>query len=458
MFLGLTLGCAQCHDHKFDPITQKEYYQFFAYFNQQDEPSLTVYPPEVDEPKLTREKKELESLLHQQLEQHQTEVKAWEANLDEETRAKLTADHRKALALEPSKRSASQRYSLYLAGPGSSDAVSRSQVQRLEEIAKALSRGIKTLVLQERDKPRITHRFVQGDFTRPAEEVACGTPNVLHAMASEAKQSSRLELAQWIASPANPLTPRVMVNRVWQQFFGRGLVETDNDFGMQGSPPSHPRLLDWLARDWLEHGCRWKHLHRRIVMSQTYQQTSVETPVLRERDPQNIWLARQRRLSLDAEIVRDVALVASGLFDATLGGPPVFPPIPPGVMTQGQVQREWKVSVGGNRYRRGLYTFLYRSTPPPSLNVFDAPEGNSSCTRRMRSNTPLQALTLLNDTAFFEFAEGLAKIVEREGTEAAFRRCTGRRPRLEELSVLKHLDPLGVARVLLNLDETVTRE
>jgi hypothetical protein len=161
---------------------------------------------------------------------------------------------------------------------------------------------------------------------------------------------------------------------------------------------------------------------------------------------------------LDAEIIRDVALSASGLLCKKLGGPPVYPPIPAGVMGQGQVNREWKVSAGEDRYRRGVYTFVYRATPPPELNVFDAPDGQSSCTRRIRSNTPLQALTLMNDAGFFEFARALADMIRQDGIEVAFRRCTSRWPKPEELEVLSSLEPLNAARVLLNLDETFTRE
>jgi hypothetical protein len=250
----------------------------------------------------------------------------------------------------------------------------------------------------------------------------------------------------------------VIANRVWQQYFGRGIVETDNDFGAQGTVPSHPQLLDWLALELIEQKWSLKALHRLIVTSRTYQQSSSDRPELRERDPDNYLLARQQRLRLDAEVVRDVALAASGLLSPKLGGPPVYPPIPDGVMGQGQVKRVWAVSKGADRYRRGLYTFVYRASPPPSLNVFDAPDGFNSCTRRIRSNTPLQALTLMNDSAFVEFAAALEKIIQKDGLEIAFRRCTSRSPSRDELAVLKKLDTLTAARALLNLDETITRE
>jgi len=201
-----------------------------------------------------------------------------------------------------------------------------------------------------------------------------------------------------------------------------------------------------------------KELHRVIVSSHTYRQASVDRPELLEQDPHNYLLGRQRRLRLDAEIIRDVALTASGLLSRKMGGPPVYPPIPDGVMGQGQVKRAWTVSTGEDRYRRGCYTFVFRASPPPALNVFDSPDGFSTCTRRIRSNTPLQALTLLNDGASVEFAEALEKIIRDAGIPAAFRRCTSRDPQPDELAVLQALDTRSAARVLLNLDETITRE
>ena len=281
---------------------------------------------------------------------------------------------------------------------------------------------------------------------------------MLHPLDQPEGPANRLDLAKWIVSPRNPLTARVIMNRVWQQYFGRGIVESENDFGMQGTPPSHPELLDWLAVEFMERKWSLKAMHRLIVTSRIYRQSSSDRPDLRAKDPNNYLLARQQRLRLDAELVRDVALAASGLLSPKLGGPPVYPPIPDGVMGQGQVKRVWAVSKGEDRYRRGLYTFVYRASPPPSLNVFDAPDGYTSCTRRIRSNTPLQALTLLNDAGFFEFAAALEKIIKDKGLETAFRRCVTRSPRPDELSVLRELDTLTAARVLLNLDETLTRE
>jgi hypothetical protein len=289
---------------------------------------------------------------------------------------------------------------------------------------------------------------------------------------------NRLDLAQWLVDPANPLIARVIVNRVWQQYFGRGLVETENDFGTQGSPPTHPELLDWLACEFMKptvpNAQPWsiKHIHRLIVGSTTYRQSSRARPELANIDASNRLLAKQNRLRLDAEIVRDVALSASGLLTPELGGPPVYPPQPDGVMNLGQVKRAWKASEGSQRYRRALYTHLWRATPHPAVAVFDAPDGFSSCTRRIRSNTPLQALTLLNDQQFYEFAEVLAKKISSQNAssdiakaEYGFRLCLGRSPSQAERERLRKLlndhseeKWLMLARVLLNLDETITRE
>jgi len=458
VWLGLSIGCAQCHDHKFDPIEQKEYYQFFAFFNNQDEPSMTLYPPEVNATELLAERKKLDDEQRKRVKEAEAVTEQWEADLTDDAKKKLSDGVRKALAIEKAKRNADQLQTLYAAGTGASDEQFIAVQTRLKEIGQQLDLGVSTLVMKELPKPRTTTVFIQGDFTRPADEVTSGTPAVLPKVETNNASLNRLDLARWLVSSENPLTARVTVNRVWQQYFGRGLVETENDFGLQGSLPSHPELLDWMAVEFMERGWSLKELHRQIVSSKTYRQTSVDRPDLKEKDPGNYLLARQRRLRLDAEIVRDVGLAASGLLSKKLGGAPVYPPIPNGVMGQGQVKREWKVSEGEDRYRRGLYTFVYRATPPPSLGVFDAPDGFSTCTRRVRSNTPLQALTLMNDGAFFEFASALQKVIEREGLQAAFRNCVARQPSADELAVLARLDTLSAARVLLNLDETVTRE
>ena len=457
VWLGLTIGCAQCHDHKFDPIEQKEYYQLFAFLNNQDEPTIKVYDPSVNVKALSAELKEVEARLQAMVKERYSEVAAWEKGLSPEFRKKLAAGVKKAVEKPAAKRSLADHLALFAIIVNPSDPL-RVLSDRHKELDTQLNQGVTTMVMKELPKPRKTTVFIKGDFTRPDVEVQPGTPKVLHAFEAKSNPPNRLDLAKWLVSPQNPLTARVIVNRVWQQYFGRGIVETENDFGMQGTPPSHPELLDWLATEFLAKKWSLKELHRLIVTSHTYRQSSANRPDLVEKDPQNYLLARQSRLRLDAELVRDVCLTASGLLSPKIGGPPVYPPIPEGVMGQGQVKRVWTVSKGADKYRRGLYTFVYRASPPPSLTVFDAPEGFSSCTRRIRSNTPLQALTLMNDAGFFEFATALEKVIQKEGLEAAFRRCTSRAPKPDELAVLQKLDPLNAARTLLNLDETVTRE
>jgi hypothetical protein len=463
VWLGLTLSCAQCHDHKFDPLSHREYYEFFAFFNNQSEPTLRVIEGGHDPKEVDAGIKELEGKLKAYFKAHAEEFAKWEAELGPMSRSLFTPEATKAIAVPKEKRNFEHTRALFQVGPGAADQDFRAINERYLELVALQKSGVTTMILQELPQPRKTRILIKGDFTRPDAEVQEGTPAVLPPLKKSEKQvkrPNRLDLAKWLVQPENPLTARVIVNRVWQQYFGRGLVETENDFGTMGSPPSHPELLDWLAVDFREQGWSLKRLHRLIVTSATYQQTSAIGKNSRGQqvDPKNYLLWRQTRLRLDAEIVRDVSLAASGLLSKKMYGVPVYPPIPEGVLGLGQVKRPWPLSKGEDRYRRGLYTFVFRSTPPPALSVFDAPDGFSTCTRRIRSNTPLQALTLLNDGAFFEFAQALANIIEQEGLNVAFERCTSRLPTDEETKVLAKLDALTQARVLLNLDETITRE
>ena len=380
-----------------------------------------------------------------------------------------------------------------------------SQTEEENKLA-AKAKLLTTLVMRERPTPRETHILMGGDFTRPGA-VGPGTPGVLPKpiLATTAKTPTRLDLAQWLVSADNPLTARVLVNRIWAHYFGLGLVETENDFGTQGTPPSHPELLDWLASNMVREGWSLKRFHRSIVMSAAYRQDSKVRPELENVDPRNRLLARQQRLRLEAEAVRDAALSASGLLDAHVGGPSVFPPQPAGVDQFTQVKRKWVPSEGESRYRRGLYTWPWRASPHPALTAFDAPDAGTTCTRRNRSNTPLQALTLLNDAGFAEYAYGLAARLLREQptndialVHRAFRVCLSRHPSPAETErlvaflsrerqrysseneptskLLHNGGPAGatlaamsgpenekaalvlLARVLLNLDEFITRE
>lgn len=304
------------------------------------------------------------------------------------------------------------------------------------------------MVWQELEKPRETYIYLRGDFLRPDKEVGPLVPDVLDSVPPKLPASdkrSRLDLAHWLVSPENPLTPRVQMNRVWMHYFGRGLVETEEDFGTQGSPPTHPELLDWLAGEFIRQGWSLKEMHRLIVTSSTYRQSSNVRTDLKDKDPRNLLLARQDRVRFDAEIVRDAALSASGLLDPTVGGPSVKPPQPDGVYAFTQTAKRWTADTGPARNRRAMYTLFFRSAPHPLFTTFDAPDFQTVCTRRGRSNTPLQALTVANDEVFLEFSQGLAARVLRELPSAdietrlrrAFLLALCREPSPSELSTLR---------------------
>ncbi|HVR71582.1 MAG TPA: PSD1 and planctomycete cytochrome C domain-containing protein, partial [Vicinamibacteria bacterium] len=305
--------------------------------------------------------------------------------------------------------------------------------------------GIPTaMVLRERaggERPSTPLR-VRGSYLAPGERVYAGVPAALPPLPEQA-MPNRLGLALWLADESNPLTARVTVNRIWEQYFGRGLVETSEDFGTQGERPTHPELLDWLATEFQRQETRLKPLHRLIVTSATYRQSSRVTPLLRERDPYNRLLARGPRFRVEAEMVRDIALAAGGLLSARVGGPSVFPFQPDGIWDNPYSDDRWELSPGEDRYRRGLYTFVRRTAPYPGLTVFDAPSREFCTARRVRTNTPLQALTTLNDPVYLEAARALAaRAIRESGPEAearatrAFRLCTARTPRPEELAPL----------------------
>jgi hypothetical protein len=354
-----------------------------------------------------------------------------------------------------------------------------------------------TLVMRERAEPRATFVHARGDFLSPGAAVEPDVPEVLPPLRARVARPDRLDFARWVVDAANPLTPRVTANRIWQRYFGAGLVATENDFGLQGEKPTHPELLDWLAVELIEQGWSLKAMHRLIATSNTYRQSSRMRPELNAADPYNKLLGRQQRLRLEAETIRDSALASSGLLADEIGGPGVYPPQPEGIYAFTQQVKFWNEKHDADRFRRGMYTYLWRSSPYPFLRTFDAPDGVVTCTRRPRSNTPLQALTLANDRAFFEMAQGFAARLLGAGAaddggrlRLAFRRALVREPTDGELAgLLEYLgsqrsqfaavpdeaakvapaatagtDPADaaawtmVARVLLNLDEFVTRE
>jgi mono/diheme cytochrome c family protein len=480
VWLGLTVACAQCHDHKYDPISQRDFYGLFAFLNSCDEPSIPVGSSEEVElqAQLRREAEEFLGTIesnHVLLELQQK----WELSLDMVGRQKQSQEVRKAFDTPFEKREAKLNRVVFAAFiEQSKDEVVAAHRAHLAGIRSREPKIPSTMVMSERAEPRETHVLEGGDFTRPGAIVSPSVPGVLPALKLENERTpNRLDLARWLVSRENPLTARVTVNRIWQSYFGRGLVETENDFGTQGTPPSQPELLDWLAVELVDQDWSLKAIHREILISATYRQSSRSRSDLAASDPENRLLARQSRLRLEAELVRDSALRASGLLATQIGGPSVFPPQPDGVMTMGQMRRDWTPSEGPDRYRRGLYTFFWRATPHPLLTGLDAPDGNRTCTRRPRSNTPLQALMLLNDAAWMEFANALAKrMVEESSTDdderlaRGFKVCLGRQP--DEVEAQRLAALLGaersagdeqsawvaVARVMLNLDEFLTRE
>ncbi len=425
VWLGLTVGCAECHSHKYDPISQREFYQLYAFFNQAEDENFSVTP------------------------------------------------------------------------------------------------GLQANGFRAAATPAKTFLHVRGDFLRPGDEVQSGLLAVLNsapgraetkraARRGEVRQTvpspgstnglTRLDLANWLVNPANPLTARVEVNRLWQHLLGRGLVATPNDFGTRGQLPSHPALLDWLAMEFQKRSWSRKEMIRLIVTSATYRQSSHLRPELAERDPQNNLVARQNRFRVEAEVVRDLHLAASGLLNPAVGGPSIYPPMPADLYQIGYVDRNvpWVESTGAARYRRGIYVQTQRTVQHPVSTTLDAANPSETVPLRERSNTPLQALMLLNNTIFFECAQALARRMNGAGDEAphgmlrhGFERCLARAPAPAELARLETLfgqeqqfaaahpaaaaklawqpaaSPESVARqaalvlvaqTLMNLDEFVTRE
>jgi Protein of unknown function (DUF1553) len=353
----------------------------------------------------------------------------------------ISARTRAALEMPESSRSEDKKKAVVTAYRSEAAALAPLR-KRAEELQQAIAdlKIVSALVLQERpsyDRPS-TFLRERGSFLAKGEKVYAGTPRVLPPMADD-QMPNRLGLARWLVSPANPLTARVSVNRAWEQFFGRGLVETSEDFGTQGATPSHPELLDWLATELIAQKWSLKAIHRLIVTSATYRQSAAAAPALLERDPANRLLARGPRFRMEAEMLRDAALAVSGLLSPKLGGPSVFPFQPEGIWDNPYSDAKWLTSDGEDRYRRSLYTFIRRTSPYPSLMTFDATSRELCTVRRVRTNTPLQALTMLNDEAFFEAARALAGRIAAEGgatprTRAAFgfRLVTSRTPTAAE--------------------------
>ncbi|MBI2686736.1 MAG: PSD1 domain-containing protein [Acidobacteria bacterium] len=451
VWLGLTLGCARCHDHKYDPISQREHYQIFAFLNNIDEVDKEADRKFFNKP-----------FLEMGTPDEIAALAKWDADIqDVELRIRK---HQETLTQE-----------------GDKDPKLMELRKELNQLRRKKPQVQRTMIMRDLASPRQHYIHLGGDFTRHGSPVHPDVPAVFPPMKNPNPVPNRLDLAKWLVDSSNPLTARVTMNRIWQQYFGKGIVETENDFGLMGDRPTHPELLDWLASEFMAGGWTMKRMHKAIVMSATYRQSSQTRPELTAADPYNKLLARQNRLRLDAEIIRDSALQVTGFLSHKVGGPSVYPPIPKGANDVTQVKREWKVSEGEDKYRRGMYTYFQRSAAHPGLITFDAPDGTVTCTRRVRSNTPLQALILLNDDAYFEFAEMLAKGILMG---AASRDDTGKLAYAWERVLQRGMKPAetkrmlaflaaqrdaqkekseqaawtAVSRVLLNLDEFMTRE
>ena len=473
VWLGQTFNCTRCHDHKFDPFTQKDYYSIYAFFHNIDELGRGDYgknirrnnPPMIQLPA---------PILETTRANHQEVLKALQRRLD--STPKDTPIHEKL-----SKEVADQK-------------------KKVDEADLAIPTA---LVMKELPTPRPTHILVRGAYDKHGEEVSPATPASLPPMADMFPRN-RLGLAQWLVDPTNPLTARVTVNRLWQSIFGTGIVSTPGDFGTQGSLPSHPKLLDWLAVEFVESGWDIKAMMRLLVTSATYRQSSQLNPTLIEKDPQNRLLARGSRYRLQAEFLRDQALAVSGLLVRKIGGPSVHPYHPPGLYEQvvaGKGASTYVQDKGTGLFRRTMYSYWKRSVPNPSMLTFDAPFRETCTVRRSRTNTPMQALNLMNDPTYVEAAKFLALRMIKNGGPTmdsrlnyGFRLVTARQPSTQERSHLltaiqRSIDEFKekpeearalvkegealfdessppielaaysiVASIILNLDETVTRE
>jgi len=466
VFLGLTIGCARCHDHKYDPISQKEYYQLFAFFNNVPEKGIDG---------------------------RRGAAKPFIEVANRHAEWRVADLERRVKDLKAAKGDAAK---------GELDAIRK----RIEKYGKRPKTPVQ--VMREQSGRRPTYILRRGQYDQPdkSEQILPKLPAIFGSF-SKGTKPDRLSLARWLVSPENPLTARVTVNRIWQHHFGTGLVSTSEDFGVRGERPSHPELLDWLATEFVRLGWDKKALHRLIVTSSTYLQSSRVTPEALKRDPANRLLARGPRRRLTGAAIRDQALFVAGVLEHTLGGPAVKPYQPPGMWKElsfgtGKTSVDFYVQDhGADLYRRGLYTFWKRSVAPPRMSVFDG-GGREAC--RVRSdvtNTPMQALTLQNDVTFVEASRHFAERILREGGESvadrlvfAWRVALSRRPDEAELGVLQrayarylafyrsepeaaeelldngeslrdetldraeHAAFTMIAKTLLNLDETMTRE
>ncbi len=416
--LGLTMKCAQCHDHKYDPISQKEFFEMYAFFNTSSEPGLGA--TNASTPPIMNYKSPLGDGGMAQLKARISELEHFKANAPPELAAQMKE-------------------------------VTKSADEEIKVLKRDLDRGhTSVMVMDHKPNLRKTHILIRGAYDQPGDEVNPGVPAVLPPIGNE--KPTRLDLANWITNPDHPLTARVAVNRTWQMIFGRGIVETAGDFGNQGSWPTHPELLDWLAVDFVENKWNTRHLLKTILTSETYRRSAASTPEHLEKDPRNELLARSPRTRLPAEIIRDQALAVSGLLNTSIGGPGVHPPQPDlwreishfGYEGKPFTAQIFIPGIGSSTYRRSVYTFWKRTSPPPVLALFDAPTRETCTVVRGSTNTPLQALVVMNEPQFVAAGVALGnRMIEQGGPSATsrltygFHLATGREPSAQELELLE---------------------
>lgn len=507
-FLGSTMGCCECHNHKYDPFTTRDFYRFAAFFadvretavGRQPQTPIMTAEQEAELKKLDGEVNRLKSEVGKVKPAADGQAK-WEADMAKNPKG-LPKPVTDVLKVEPGKRTDAQKKVL---ADHYRDSVAPETEGLRKELAAATAKrdayqkSIPTTLVSMTGQPRTVRILPRGNWLDDSGDVVQpGIPEFLGTLKTE--KATRTDLAKWVVSPDNPLTARVFVNRLWKIAFGQGLVRNLDDFGTQGTPPSHPELLDWLATEFIHTGWDVKGIFKVMLMSNAYRQSSVVPKAVHEKDPTNVWLARQNRFRLDAEFVRDTALSISGLLTTKVGGPSSHPYQPAGYWALLNFPtREWQSDKNDDQYRRGLYTYWCRTFPHPSLTAFDAPSREECTNERPRSSTPLQALVLLNDPTYVEAARVFATAAMKDGSttperlNAMYRRALSRPAKPEEIKVLEGLvekhhsefqkDPKGaqellkvglaplpansdaaelaawtsVARVVLNLHEAVTR-
>jgi hypothetical protein len=512
VWLAGTVGCAECHNHKFDPYAAKDFYSLAAFFadvketavGKQEQVLLPTAEQEAQLKKLEEEIAAVKAMLAQPTPELAADQAEWEAKTRAAPPSGLPDKVAKALAVESEKRSDKEKetVAVYYRGIAPRLAPVRERLAKLEGEKNKLTQTIPKTLVSTAVAPRTMRILPRGNWLDDSGEVVQpNVPGFLPPLEVRDRRATRLDLARWMVSPENPLVARVFVNRLWKLVFGQGLVRSLEDFGTQGAQPTHPELLDWLAVEFVDSGWDVKHVLGLMVRSSAYRQSSAAAKGVRERDPANAWLARQNRFRLDAEMVRDNALAVSGLLVRKVGGPSVKPYQPAGYWSYLNFPvREWQNDHGDSLYRRTLYTYWCRTFLHPSLLAFDAPTREECTVERPRSSTPLQALVLLNDPIYVEAARVFAERIVKEGgaTEAerlewAYRRALSRGARPDEVKLLaalyqkhkaeyaadreaaKKLVATGewpvskdvdlaelaawtsVARVLLNLHETISR-